>query len=401
MENFNFEHLKLSTSDYLVLEKGFKTEVEENGEVVAIHYHFVGSPFSGLWKKKMTKNQIARSEEKRQNSGRIIKKKISKPAMTALKMDDGWNFIMNETANVDDVKFVSENNFNIISVKKIKLKQYIQSRINQERDQISSNSNLTINDTNLNTTIVEVENSFDQAKQENHNREMHSGNGNMMTRQEYSKYCREQYTKAREESGCRITMQSYDEYIKKFTGKGNLQYPITAKKSVSYNEDFISRFNEFCQQKDILEYSETVKVTQYNESPGWFVTVHVIVNNKKFIGNGTALQKKEAKKEACKMLLDAVEKNKLEEQMSKISLTPKDVEKITACDCVNNNIFIPSLLVIGGVEQNPGPQNEYVNGKRDSKTHRHQGIKTRIERLQNSHPEHALKLKERDRKSVV
>lgn len=74
MDRFNFEQLKLSTSDYSVLERGFKTEVEENGEVIAVHYHFVGSPFSGLWKKKMTKNQILKSEEKRQNSGRTIKK---------------------------------------------------------------------------------------------------------------------------------------------------------------------------------------------------------------------------------------------------------------------------------------------------------------------------------------
>lgn len=387
MDRFNFEQLKLSTSDYSVLERGFKTEVEENGEVIAVHYHFVGSPFSGLWKKKMTKNQILKSEEKRQNSGRTIKKGKNKPAMTAIKTDDGWNFIMNKTANVDDVKFVSENNFNIVKVKKLKLRNYIRMRLAQERNQVPFVVLPVVYEIIPDLDALEAEYSFGQVQQQNHNREMHSGNGNMMREARAKKLSRNTDDDNRQQ--CKVPQAVLDKIHHERVHSSKIELELC-------KYDAISKFNEFCQQTDVLEYSETVRVTQYNERPGWFVTVYAVINNKKFVGNGTALQKKEAKREACKMLLINVELDKIDTQMEKMSLSKQDVETITACDCVNENILIPSLLVIGGVEQNPGPQNECLNVKRDSKTHRHQGKKTRIERLQNSHPEYALKLTEKE-----
>jgi len=90
--------------------------------------------------------------------------------------------------------------------------------------------------------------------------------------------------------------------------------------------DIICQFNEFTQQKDIYSYMERVTVTQYNEKPGWTVELSVEIGGKTFEGKGSANTKKDAKRLACSRLFVAYR-------------APS----------------VPSLMLIGGIEPNPGP----------------------------------------------
>jgi hypothetical protein len=275
----------LTEENLALLKTGVETQVDDFA-----HYHFIGAPFSGLWKKKQTFNQKQKQLKKKKM------RNLFHPAIHVKVNDDGWECILDKEYALKEDEVVFESLVQDIKREKIQLPVYEQTRM-QGSDPYDPNPAILVLEEEMN---VDMENHrARQQEASQHNKNMHSGNGNI---------------------------------------------------------DPICEFNQFLQGKSILEYTETVKVTQYNEKPGWEVFLRVKAGGVTYISVGKALTKKEAKREACTLIMNQVRP------------------------------FIPSLLIIGGVEQNPGPQNEAINTKRDSKRHQPKE-RTRIERLSNTHPE--------------
>lgn len=90
--------------------------------------------------------------------------------------------------------------------------------------------------------------------------------------------------------------------------------------------DSICKFNELLQSKNVYSYTETNTISQYNERPGWKVDLLILINKKKFSATGNASTKKDAKRKACTKI-------------------------VSDCEAFN----IEELLIIGNVEQHPGP----------------------------------------------
>jgi hypothetical protein len=56
---------KLTFENQQHLNTGVCNFVEDEDGIYAAHYHFIGAPFTGLWKKKITPNQKKKLEIKR------------------------------------------------------------------------------------------------------------------------------------------------------------------------------------------------------------------------------------------------------------------------------------------------------------------------------------------------
>lgn len=98
---------QLSAADYAVLNNGVCTDVVDQGEVVAQHYHFIGAPFSGLWKKKETNNQLIRKEKKRLVQSRKWATKT--PSLKARLTNEGWDIVLSSDNNdIRDMAFVCD-----------------------------------------------------------------------------------------------------------------------------------------------------------------------------------------------------------------------------------------------------------------------------------------------------
>lgn len=115
----------ITESDLKILNNGVCTNIHEDGVIVAQHFHFVGACFTGLWKKKTTKTQIERKKaENAKKKAEIAKQKVQRermrlegsrkyatkaPSMFARKVDDEWEFALaTDNANEADHKFVEE-----------------------------------------------------------------------------------------------------------------------------------------------------------------------------------------------------------------------------------------------------------------------------------------------------
>jgi hypothetical protein len=90
----------------------------------------------------------------------------------------------------------------------------------------------------------------------------------------------------------------------------------------------IAQLNKFIQNKSVTAVAENYKVTQWNESPGWYHFIEIVYKNESYTGEGSAKRKQDAKHRACMELL-----NKIPDAAP----------------------LVEELLLIGGVETNPGP----------------------------------------------
>uniref|UniRef100_A0AAU8JNM5 Nonstructural polyprotein n=1 Tax=Chipolycivirus sp. TaxID=2809300 RepID=A0AAU8JNM5_9VIRU len=107
------------------------------------------------------------------------------------------------------------------------------------------------------------------------------------------------------------------------------QNKIYALKMTNFN-DYISQMNVYLQQNNIYSTAEIFTVTMYNESPVWRCEFQVQKFGSKVVsGVGLSPQKKDAKQQACKIVL----------------------KKLNHSD----DPEVEELLIIGGVESNPGP----------------------------------------------
>jgi hypothetical protein len=90
----------------------------------------------------------------------------------------------------------------------------------------------------------------------------------------------------------------------------------------------IAQLNNFIQNKNVTAVTETYKVTQWNEAPGWYHFIEIVYKDHSYVGEGSAKRKQDAKHKACHELLNKIP---------------------------DASPFVKELLLIGGVETNPGP----------------------------------------------
>jgi len=104
---------KLNKNALQILHKGVCTNIVEDGLIVAQHYHFVGAPFCGLWRKKMTEGQIERKkqmkiEKERRRVQESRKYATRNPSILARLNNDNWDFILaHDNINEADTQFVA------------------------------------------------------------------------------------------------------------------------------------------------------------------------------------------------------------------------------------------------------------------------------------------------------
>lgn len=239
---------KLTEENLAILNQGFCVEnFDEDGHIAFQSYYFVGAPFTGLWKKKQSNGQKIRQEQNRLLKSRTYATKT--PSLLARKIDSGWDFVLAaDNNNIDDICFVERecNNLEIINAVKRNMEKVKLARQNYILMRLAQNDRQDdpheTEENYNNHDILQVE-------ADRLNQEQHSNNGNI---------------------------------------------------------NYIGKFNEFCQRSSVYEYSETVRVTQYNEAPGWFVSLQVIYGHSCLYGEGTSSQKKDAKNIACERLLAQV-----------------------------------------------------------------------------------------------